>query len=71
VTTVPVFTVRVDGVNAKFLMVIVFSPPDATVVAAGVDGTGLELQPAVMQAKITRMVHAILIIWCECAGMIP
>jgi hypothetical protein len=33
VTTVPVFTVRVDGSNAKFFIVIVVPPP----VGAGVD----------------------------------
>jgi hypothetical protein len=33
VTTVPVFTVRVDGLNAKFFIVIVVPPP----VGAGVD----------------------------------
>lgn len=36
VTTVPVFTVSVDGSNAKFLIVIEFTPDVEVGVAAGV-----------------------------------
>jgi hypothetical protein len=42
VTTVPVFTVRVDGSNAKFLIVIVFPLPDEADGVEGVAGAGLE-----------------------------
>lgn len=71
VTPVPVFTVRVEGSNAKFLIEIVFPPPAAAGVAAGDAGAGLEEQPAAMQATITRAVHAKLIIRRGCAGILP
>jgi hypothetical protein len=57
VTTVPVFTVRIEGSNAKFLIVIVFPPPDDAGGAVVVAGAGLELQPAIMQARIRKTVH--------------
>jgi len=37
VTTVPVFTVRVEGSNAKFLIAIVSPPPVEAGGAAGAD----------------------------------
>jgi len=38
VTTEPVFTVTVDGVNAKFFIVIVVHPPGEAGGEAGADG---------------------------------
>lgn len=58
VTVVPVFTVRVEGANAKFLIAIVFPLPDEAGVTEGVAGADPELQPAVMQATITRIIQA-------------
>jgi hypothetical protein len=58
VTVVPVFTVREEGSNAKFLIEIVFPPPVEAGGAAGVDGAGPEEQPATVQARITRTVQA-------------
>jgi hypothetical protein len=56
VTTVPVFAVSEDGSNAKFLIVMEFPPVGAgVVVVAG--GVWLEVQPATMQARITRAIH--------------
>ena len=57
VTTVPVFTVSVDGSNAKFLIVIAFPPPVEVVGATVVVAVWGEEQPATMQARIKRMVH--------------
>lgn len=71
VTVMPVFTVRVGGLNAKFLIVIVFPPPDEADGVAGVDGAGLEEQPAAMQAKITMTVHTMQNTRRECSGIIP
>jgi hypothetical protein len=58
VTPVPVFTVRVGGSNAKFLIEIVFPPPVAAGGVVVAEGAGEEEQPAAMQANITRTVHA-------------
>lgn len=71
VTAEPVFTVRTGGSNAKFLIIIVFPPPDATVVAAGDAGAGLEEQPAAMQVMITSAEQVKLIIRRECADIYP
>jgi len=61
VTVVPDLTVRVAGVKAKFLMVIVPAPAEgAGVVAAGVvvAGPGLEVQPALIHIRTSMRVHA-------------
>jgi hypothetical protein len=58
VTGVPALTVRTEGLNAKFLIVIIFPPPDESGVPRGVAGAGLEEQPAVIQATITRTIQA-------------
>lgn len=57
-TTVPVFTVRVEGSNAKFLIAIAFPPPGDTGGATGARGASEEEQPAPMQAMITRAIQA-------------
>jgi hypothetical protein len=70
VTAVPAFTVRREGSNAKFLIAIVFPPVEAggAVVA---DGVGEELQPAAIQKKITRTVHAMQNTRRDCSGITP
>ena len=59
VTEVPVFTVSESGLNAKFLIAMAFPPPGE----AGGEGTDTgaceEEQPATMQARTTRMMHAV------------
>ena len=58
VTVVPAFTVRVDSLNAKFLIAMVF-PPAAGGCVAAAEGAGLveEEQPADKQARISRAAH--------------
>jgi hypothetical protein len=61
VTTVPVFTVREEGSNAKFFIDMEFPPPVEAGGAAGVtgaDGVWGEEQPAAILAKIKRTKHA-------------
>jgi hypothetical protein len=70
-TTAPVFTVRADGSNAKFLIVIVFPPPFDACGTAGVAGAGLDEQPATMQEMITRAIHAERKTRRECVDIIP
>jgi hypothetical protein len=75
VTVEPAFTVRLEGSNAKFLIAMVFPPPEEAVAGAGGAGAGgagagPEEQPAVMQARITRAMQAIPGIRREYSGMI-
>jgi hypothetical protein len=71
VTTVPVFTVRVDGSNAKFFIVIVVPPRGVAVGEAGADGVWEEEQPADIQVRIKRTIQAVPNIKREYAGIIP
>jgi len=58
-TVVPALTVRLAGVKAKFLMVIVPGPAEgAGVVGAGVVVPGLEVQPALIHIRTSMRVHA-------------
>jgi hypothetical protein len=70
VTVVPVFTVRVEGSNAKFLIVIVI-PPVGAGCGVAADGAGEVEQPAAMHARITRIVKTVQIIRREYSGIIP
>jgi hypothetical protein len=58
VTVVPVFTVSAEGSNAKFLIEMVFPPVEAGV-PAGAPGGLEEEQPAAIQARIKRTIHAV------------
>jgi hypothetical protein len=59
VTTVPAFTVRAGGSNAKFLMVIELPPPANAGGVVVAEGAGNELHPAAIQEMITSAVHAV------------
>jgi hypothetical protein len=71
VTVVPIFTVSVEGSNAKFLIVIVFPPPGEAGGAAEVAGAWPEEQPAAVQASIKRTVHAMQNTYGEWSDIIP
>ena len=71
VTSVPVFTVRAGGSNAKFLIEMVFPPPAETGGVAAAEGAGGEEQPAAMQAMITRTVQVKHQIRRGCADINP
>lgn len=70
VTTVPDFTVSAGGSNAKFLIVTVAPPPLEGCVDAGTCGAVEEEQPAAMQARTRRAVHAKPNIRREYAGIV-
>ena len=54
VTVVPVFTVRVEGSKAKFLIVTEFPPPPVAGDAVVADGAVEELHPADRQEMINK-----------------
>ena len=59
VTVLPVFIVRVAGLKAKFLIVIVFDPPEeAGVIGVEVCGPGADVQPENEHARTIRIRHA-------------
>ena len=71
VTAVPLFTVSGVGANAKFLIAMVFPPPVAAGDAAVAGVVWGEVQPAVIQARITMTVHAVQNTRRECSDIFP
>jgi hypothetical protein len=71
VTTVPVFIVTEDGLNAKFFIVIVVPPPGVAVGETGADWVWEEEQPADTQARIRSTIQEEQNTRREYAGILP
>jgi hypothetical protein len=75
VTTDPVLTVSIAGLNAKFLIVIVFATAVGTgvtgVVAVGAAGLWYDEQPADRQARTSTTAHAQKNTKRDCVAIIP